>query len=129
MGPILLDTHAVAFLMIEDESLSPRARRAIETADIVLVSPVSLYEIGLKVRLGKWPDMEPVIDRIMDKLHEQGTVIAPLNADICLAAGRMDWAHRDPFDRLIAATAQHLGVPVITKDRALAGMAGIECIW
>jgi PIN domain nuclease of toxin-antitoxin system len=93
------------------------------------VSPISFYEIALKAEAGKWPEMLPILDQLVALALRQGGVIAPLNAEICLAAGRMDSPHRDPFDRLIAATAQHLGVPVITKDRALAGMAGIECIW
>lgn len=129
MSLILLDTHVWSWSIYAVERLSPRAVAAFAGAETIYVSPISFYEIALKAEAGKWPEMLPILDQLTALALRQGGVIAPLNAEICLAAGRMDCPHRDPFDRLIAATAQHLGVSVITKDRALAGMAGIECIW
>ena len=52
---------------------------------------------------------------------------APLDASICLAAGNMAWDHPDPFDRMLAATALHLGVPIISADVAFDGV--VTRIW
>ena len=82
MGPILLDTHVWAWSLTDTGSLSMPARDAIASAAAVYVSPVSFFEIGQKVRLGKWPTMEPVVPRLGDLLMEQGGLTAPLTAEI-----------------------------------------------
>jgi PIN domain nuclease of toxin-antitoxin system len=129
MTDVLLDTHTWAWSTLRSSELSQQARAAIVEAERVLLSPISIYEVAQKVRLGKWPDMAPVMNRLWDFIDLQGTVIAPVTADISMAAGLADWDHRDPFDRLIAATARLLAVPVITADRALAAAPGLRTIW
>jgi PIN domain nuclease of toxin-antitoxin system len=128
VNSLLLDTHAWAWSLTGDERLSAKAIALIEKAEIILVSPISLFEIGQKVRLGKWPEMEPFIDRLADLLHEQGGVTAALTPDICLTAAVMDWQHRDPFDRLLAATAMHNGIPIISADMIFDELSGRD-LW
>lgn len=48
--------------------------------------------------------------------------MARLDAAICHGAGVMAWPHRDPFDRLLAATAQQLGVPIVSADPVFDGL-------
>lgn len=129
MTRLLLDTHAWAWTAVADELLTRRAVRAISEADEIFISSVSLYEIGQKVRLGKWPEMEPVVDRIWDVLEQQGTIVVPLDAEMAVEAAGDPWPHRDPFDRLIAATARHLGATMVTADRMLASAPGIRVLW
>ncbi len=86
-----------------------------------MVSPISFFEIAQKVRLGKWPQMEPFIQTLPGLLEERGGMIADLDADICVAAGVMTWRHRDPFDRLLAATALHRALPMISADNVFDG--------
>lgn len=107
--------------------LSERARAAI-TAGPVLVSPVSLFEIGQKVRIGKWPEMAPMVSDLPELVHAQGGLLAPLTAQICLEAGLADWPNRDPFDRLLGATARVMGVPLVSRDAVFAE-AGVACVW
>ena len=76
----------------------------------------SLYEIRQKVRLGKWPEMERHSSVLIDLLDRQGVASIPVDADISQLAGVLDWQHRDPFDRLIAATAIHLEVRLVSAD-------------
>lgn len=94
----------------------------------VLVSPVSLFEIGQKVRIGKWPEMVSVVPDLPELVREQGGLLAPLTAEICLEAGLADWPNRDPFDRLLGATARIMGVPLVSRDAVFAE-AGIACLW
>jgi PIN domain nuclease of toxin-antitoxin system len=120
---VLLDTHAWAWSLDADSRLSVTARRSIAGATAVYVSPISFYEIGQKVRLGKWPEMQPFIDRLPLLLEEQGGRIAGLTPAIALAGAAMDWSHRDPFDRILAATAEHYGLPLVSADAVFDGRA------
>lgn len=89
--------------------LSATARGLIEAADAAYVAPISFYEITQKHRLGKWPELDPVMDQLLSLWRAQGTELAPCTAEIAFLAGAMPWSHRDPFDRMIAATAIALG--------------------
>lgn len=129
MRALLLDTHAWVWSFAEEALLSKDARDAIVAADAVYVSLISFFEIGQKVRTGKWPAMEPHVDRLAEVLRDQGGTVAPLTPAICLAASLRAWAHRDPFDRLLAATAESLGVPLISKDPAFDGVASVQRVW
>ncbi|MFS8145659.1 twitching motility protein PilT [Rhizobium sp. R635] len=128
MNSLLLDTHAWAWSLTGDKRLSAKAIALIEKAETILVSPISLFEIGQKVRLGKWPEMQPFVSRLPDLLQEQGAIAAALTADVCLAAATMDWAHRDPFDRFLAATAMENGIPIISADVVFDELAGNQ-LW
>jgi PIN domain nuclease of toxin-antitoxin system len=85
-------------------------------AEAVLVSPISFYEIGRKVRLGKWPEMEPFVARLPALVETQGGRMADRDGPICLTAATMDWARGDPFDRLLAATALQRDLPIVSAD-------------
>lgn len=123
MKAVLLDTHAWAWSLSGDERLSEKAIAMIEQAEGVFVSPITFFEIGQKVRIGKWPEMEPFVPRLANLLGEQGGRIAALAPEICLQAAVMDWTHRDPFDRILAATAISLDMPLISADSAFDGLA------
>lgn len=113
---ILLDTHVWAWSLTGDRRLTARALASVVDADDVFVSPISFFEIAQKVRLGKWPEMEGFIDQLPGLLRKQGGVIAEFGPAICLEAGLLNWIHRDPFDRLIAATARCGALPLISAD-------------
>ena len=127
VNAVLLDTHAWAWSLTGDDRLSVRAAQAINLADRVMVSPISFFEIAQEVRLGKWPDMEPFIETLPALLEEQGGFIADLDPGICVTAGLMAWPHRDPFDRLLAATSLRRGLPLISADSVFDGL--IPRIW
>lgn len=119
---VLLDTHAWAWSLMAGGRLSDRARASIEQANSVQVSPISFFEIAQKVRLGRWPEMEPLIDRLPEYLDEQGGVVASLDPAVCTMAGTLAWPHRDPFDRLLAATAIRHNLPIVSADAVFDGL-------
>lgn len=126
---VLLDTHVWVWSFADDARLSAVAREAIVAAQAVYVSPISFFEIGQKVRQGKWPQMVPFVADLADILHEQGGIAAPFTPGICLHASLRDWQHRDPFDRLLASSAECLGLPLVSKDPVFAALGGLHCIW
>jgi len=126
---VLLDTHAWVWSFADPDRLSVRAARAIAAAVSVQVSPISFFEIGQKVRVGKWPEMAAHLAGLPDLLARQGGVAAPFTPAIALDAAGLAWDHRDPFDRLIAATARALDVAVVTCDPAFADAPGTRPLW
>lgn len=129
MTAVLLDTHAWVWSLSDPAKLSPRARALIQGASSVQVSPITFFEIGQKVRLGEWPEMEPHAHQLPALLARQGGSGAPLTPDICLRAALMCWEHRDPFDRILAATAELTGLLLISKDPAFATLPDLPCFW
>ena len=115
MTRVLLDTHAWVWSLVAPDRLTATAKAAILRADSVHVSPVSLYEVAWKVRLGKWPQVRPHLDAFET---ETETRTASLTRAAAARAGLLDWTHRDPFDRLIAATAIELRCSLVSKDAA-----------
>jgi PIN domain nuclease of toxin-antitoxin system len=118
----LLDTHAWVWSLTDDPRLSPRARETIQEAGAIFVSPISFFEVAQKVRLGKWPEMEPFVSTLPALLVEQGGYAARLDPAICNMAGLLDWAHRDPFDRIVAATALHMKLTLVSANAAFDGV-------
>ena len=96
-------------------------------AEATWISPASFYEITQKTRLGKWPEMAPLVSDLISAVQLQHAEIAPLSPAICLKAGAMDWSHRDPFDRMLAATALTYGLPIISADTVFDGI--VTRIW
>jgi len=124
---VLLDTNVWSWTLLGNRRLTQAAQDANDTARTRYLSPVSLYEVGQKARLGKWPEIAPHVQRLRELAEAQGLDFARLDGDICLRAGTMDWSHRDPFDRLLAATALHYGVPIISADPVFDGV--VSRVW
>lgn len=99
----------------------------------VAVSPISFCEIGQKVRLGKWPEMADHVAALPRLLADQGGVAAALTGENALAAATMNWPHRDPFDRLIAATAAASGFVLLSADpvfdQPIPTALGVRRLW
>lgn len=124
---LLIDTHVWAWSLTGSRRISERARTAIGQAQTVLVSAISFYEIARKVRLGKWPEMVAYVDRLPEFLDAQRAAVASLEAADSLMAGAMEWPHRDPFDRFLAASALRRGIPLVSADPVFDGV--LSRIW
>jgi len=112
----LLDTHVWAWAVKLDPLLPTRIAEQIVEANAIQVSAVSFYEIAQKVRLGKWPQMELFANKLAVVLAEQGGQLISMDGAISQLAGLLEWDHRDPFDRMIAATSIHLKLPLLSAD-------------
>ena len=128
MDGYLLDTNAFTMALTGDTRLPEKALERMQAADRLAVSVISFYEIGQKVRLGKWPEMAPHVDKLENQARSDGYDLIPLTAKAALMASTLDWLHRDPFDRMIAAVAMIETLPLISSDTAFDGLA-VERIW
>lgn len=129
---MLLDTHTFVWSLLDSKSLSAAARDALSGATGRWLSAASVYEMVYKARQGKWPEVEELVDLDLDPLlAAAGLDVLPATGAVMHRAAALDWAHRDPFDRIIVATALSRGLPVVSKDHALDanGAAGWQRIW
>ena len=124
MRTVVLDTHAWVWSLFRAAELSAAARHVIEQARTVYVPPCAIHEITAKHRSGKWPEVSGIVERLPRLLRAQGGVGAPYTVEMAALSGGMDWSHKDPFDRMIAATAIELSCPLISKDSAFDELAG-----
>jgi PIN domain nuclease of toxin-antitoxin system len=126
---VLLDTHVLLWWLTDDMRLSPAARQIVVDNDSeVVVSAASAWEIATKQRLGKLHGVAPVAQWFDRLLAEDGFVHLPINHVHALRAGGYAWAHRDPFDRLLAAQAEIEQLPLLTADAVL-GEHAWRVIW
>jgi PIN domain nuclease of toxin-antitoxin system len=121
---LLLDTHVLAWWLLDSPRLGALARAAIaDPGHLILISTVSVWEMAQKHGRGRWPEVGPGLATIEADLARLDFRVLPLTLAHALAAGALDWAHRDPFDRMLAAQALAEGATLVTADRVFATVA------
>lgn len=126
---LLLDTHALLWWLTDDPQLSATARQWLgDEANQVLVSAASAWEIATKQRIGKLQGIAPVADWYIDLVAADGFLHLPITHAHALRAGAFAAAHRDPFDRMLAAQADLESLSLLTCDTALAAFA-CKTVW
>jgi PIN domain nuclease of toxin-antitoxin system len=114
---LLLDTHAFLWFIAGNSSLSRKARVAIEDENNrILLSVASLWEIAIKVSLGKIRLSEPFDTLIPEQLTANGIELLDTSVDHTTLVTTMPFHHRDPIDRLIAAQARVEDLTLISID-------------
>ncbi len=113
---VVLDTAVLLYWAFAPERLTENAARAIAEAAQVIVSSISVWEIGLKVKRGKL-ELPLTPDLFVTKLQGTDRVrIEPVTEAAWLKNLDLAWDHKDPADRTIVATAILLSCPLVTSD-------------
>jgi len=103
---VLLDTHIWFWWITKEFERFPSAwLDVIESADRVAVSPVSCYEIALSNQRGRLSLPCNSEAWLQDALAPSGIEILPISASIAARAVKLSPIHKDPFDRIIIASA------------------------
>ncbi|MBV8048735.1 MAG: type II toxin-antitoxin system VapC family toxin [Paludibacterium sp.] len=127
MNGLLMDTHVLVWLLNGEDRLSAKTIESITHAaehDMLYVSAISVWEIAMLVSKGRLSLDRDVGEWIQQALSQPGIHLASLTPDISVASTRLPWeCHPDPADRIIVATARHLGVTLVTEDLLLLGYA------
>ncbi|MFZ0362148.1 MAG: type II toxin-antitoxin system VapC family toxin [Terriglobales bacterium] len=124
----LLDTHAFLWGIAGDRRMSQHARDIFIGPSNLLMSIASIWEILIKVQLGKLNLPQPAGPYIIRKLAENRIEVLPITLDHVLGIESLPLHHRDPFDRLLIAQSIEEGWPIITADPWFARYP-VEVIW
>lgn len=125
----LLDTHALLWWLFDDPRLSTVARDVLADAqNEILVSSACAWEISTKHRLGKLPSATELVRDIAEWVRRARFVELPVTIAHAQRAGSWPQAHRDPFDRMLAAQSALEELPLVSRDPSLAGF-GIRLVW
>jgi len=117
----ILDTHVFFWWITDDARLEGRHRQVIDARnETIYVSAVTGWEIGIKVKLGKWPEAAVLVPGLSEKVIAEGFEVLDLTLAQAERAGLLELVHKDPFDRMIAAQSLDLDLPVATSDPAIA---------
>ena len=109
---VLVDTQALLWWLIDSERLGPKARRVFMSEEPI-VSPVVLWEIAIKVRLGK---LDANVPEVCAAVSEEGFERLGFSDRHMISLATLDLHHRDPFDRMIIAQAVIEKLTLVSED-------------
>jgi PIN domain nuclease of toxin-antitoxin system len=126
---LLLDTQSLLWFVLADSRLSGKALESIVTSDaVVYVSPASLWEIAIKISLGKYALPAPFVAFWDDQFFANEFTLLPISVSHTARVAQLPFHHQDPFDRLIIAQSLVEGIPVVSIDK-LFDQYGVERVW
>ena len=125
----LLDTHTFLWFINDDATLSATAKRLIEDPqNVIYVSVVSLWEMAIKVSLGKLEMPASFTEFVVNQMNENNLSLLPVKAEHTGIVATLPFHHRDPFDRLIIAQSLHENLPIIGVDQVFDAY-GVQRRW
>jgi PIN domain nuclease of toxin-antitoxin system len=112
---ILLDTHTLIWFLDNDVRLPRKTKDRIESSDLVFISIVSLWEIAIKINIGKLT-LKTDFQAIENNLVAQDISILPIAITDINTYLTLPLHHRDPFDRILIAQAIANSMSIISCD-------------
>ena len=126
---LLLDTHAFIWWDVAPQQLGAQARAAcFAPGNELVLSVASVWEMQIKVMLGKLTLRKPLRQLISDQVQQNGLIVAAILLEPVLRLDALPAHHKDPFDRLLVAQALAEGWPVVSHDPAIAQYP-VTVIW
>jgi len=113
----LLDTHAFLWYLQGDANLAIKAKNIIDAKEYLYLSIVSLWEIAIKINIGKLQIHRPIEDLLKELQYLNIQILPLVDKDIELYSGlAFPSNHRDPFDRMLIVQAMNHSLIVISTD-------------
>ncbi len=124
----LLDTHTFLSILNTPEALPTQVLKiAMDRSAVLLVSIATPWEMAIKVASGKL-DAADILDDFEGVLGRGRFTTLETAIRQVTRGGRLPLHHRDPFDRLLAAQALELRIPLISRDQVF-DLYGVQRIW
>ncbi|HFC12954.1 MAG TPA: type II toxin-antitoxin system VapC family toxin [Anaerolineae bacterium] len=115
---IILDTHTLIWFIMNDVKLSNNAKKLVVSSEAVFVSVATLWEIAIKMSIGKLSLDGDFDDLFPAQLLANELKVLPIHVDHLSQVSQLPLHHRDPFDRLIIAQGMVENMPIISRDAA-----------
>jgi PIN domain nuclease of toxin-antitoxin system len=114
---LLLDTHTALWLFNEHEKLTGKAKALIlDESNELYISIVSTWEIAIKTSLGKLKDFSGGVKSFLFAVNQHPIDLLAIMPGHLELVETLPFIHRDPFDRLLVATAKVGGMAIVTAD-------------
>ncbi len=113
---ILLDTHIFLWFINNDPQLSPTAKTLLESDVDLVLSAASLWEISIKVSIGKMTLPKPFEIFIPEQIQQNQIEILPIEINHLTHVSTLPFHHKDPFDRLLISQSFAEGIPIVSVD-------------
>jgi PIN domain nuclease of toxin-antitoxin system len=123
----LLDTHAFLWYLLGDSNLGNKAKEAIDAKTGLYFSIASLWEISIKINVGKLQLNRPFED-LPKELEYINVQILPITFQDTEIYTSLPLHHRDPFDRILVAQAINYSLVLISRDEAFDAYP-IQRVW
>ncbi len=112
----LIDTHTFIWFLKGSENLSEGSRKIIENEkNEIFISIVSLWEISIKVALGKLKMLAPY-ETLISEVYKANMLIISIDFSHTVVQSKLPFYHKDPFDRLIASQALAENMNLLSND-------------
>ena len=126
---LILDSHVLLWAVDDPVRLSPTATALLQDpANELLVSAATIWEMSIKVGLGKLTLSQPYRAWMTQALADLGATILPITVEYADAQAALPFHHRDPFDRLIIAQTLVEGISVVSDDGQFDAY-GVSRLW
>jgi len=125
---ILLDTNAFLYFINDDSVLSDENKSLIESQIEILISIASLWEIAIKLSIGKLSLPDTFSNFIPLQLEKNSIDVLPITLIHLEGISSLPFHHKDPFDRLIISQSIEKKIPIMSSDKTF-DFYNIERIW
>jgi PIN domain nuclease of toxin-antitoxin system len=118
----LLDTHSLLWFQENNPKIPAHIMREIQNTDnLIFFSQISLFEITIKQKIGKLPAFYATIEQIYQQAIKDGFIFLSIQNQHIYNYNKIPLIedHRDPFDRLLVATAQEENAIILSSDEKL----------
>lgn len=130
MTGLPLDAPVWIWLSVDDhKSLSARAAKALKQIPMRYISAISCWELAQLVETRRIGFTIPTLTWIQRSLQGFDLRIIDLTREIAVESTLLKGIHADPADQIIAATSRVAGLPLVTADKRLHHLQGVETIW
>jgi PIN domain nuclease of toxin-antitoxin system len=125
----IVDTQSLIWYVDQDHLLSVKAYAAIANPSVqLLISVATIWEIGIKVGLGKLYLFMPYRPWVEKAIRDLNASLLHITIDYCEVQSTLPRIHGDPFDRMIASQCRYENIPVVSSD-PIFDQYGVTRIW
>ena len=125
----MLDTCAFIWYILDDEKLPQDVKEIIAASETIYISYTTLWEITTKQTIGKLDAVTMNVYELAELCMNNGIIVLPLKLSYLARLRNLPLIHRDPFDRIIIATALEEGCTLLTCDSEIIKYPDAKTLW